>query len=81
MNRQRGSKLKPSISALYEEEVAKSASMSRAAAPTPNRPISDYHHERHGDNHQHHNAMWNDSGWHDKPYESTSHKVCFFFFY
>ncbi|XP_031778811.1 mucin-5AC [Nasonia vitripennis] len=65
VNRQHGSKLKPSITAMYEEEVSKNV-MSHAAPPS--RPASEY---QKNDS----QTMWNDPGWHDKPFESTSHKI------
>lgn len=84
VNRQHGSKLKPSITAMFEEEAAKNSAAAAAAGQRP--PATDYHHHvdrqqqqqsQQHKGHPHHDAhaMWADAGWHDKPFESTSHKV------
>ncbi|XP_011493862.1 PREDICTED: flocculation protein FLO11 [Ceratosolen solmsi marchali] len=65
VNRQHGSKLKPSITAMYEEEVSKNVI---SHATTSSRPVSEYQKNES-------QTMWNDAGWQDKPFESTSHKI------
>lgn len=62
VNRQNGSKLKPSISAIYEEEVAKN--MNHIAPPS-----------RQSNEYPKNDTMWTEVGWNEKSFESTSNKV------
>ncbi|XP_020279891.1 mucin-5AC isoform X2 [Pseudomyrmex gracilis] len=61
VNRQNGSKLKPTVSAMYEEEVAKHVTSSHRS--------SDYSKPVH--------TIWTDPdvSWNDKSFESTSNKI------